>query len=64
MSCCPPFWHSSACPSLPPQAKEEEKDSAVYIGRVTFPCQPGHGQLHKLVLTPEQLHKLHSRLIS
>ncbi|KAL7975872.1 hypothetical protein Chor_011787 [Crotalus horridus] len=46
------------------KAKEEEKDSAVYIGRVTFPCQPGHGQLHKLVLTPEQLHKLHSRLIS
>ncbi|KAM3831493.1 dynactin subunit 1 isoform 2-T2 [Vipera latastei] len=52
-------------PSLPfLKAKEEERDSAVYVGRVTFPCQPGHGQLHKLVLTPEQLHKLHSRLIS
>ncbi|XP_039189757.1 dynactin subunit 1 isoform X4 [Crotalus tigris] len=52
-------------PSVPfLKAKEEEKDSAVYIGRVTVPCQPGHGQLHKLVLTPEQLHKLHSRLIS
>lgn len=46
------------------QAKEEEKDSAIYVGRVTFPCQPGHGQRHKLVLTPEQLHKLHSRLIT
>uniref|UniRef100_A0A8C6Y1G2 Dynactin subunit 1 n=1 Tax=Naja naja TaxID=35670 RepID=A0A8C6Y1G2_NAJNA len=52
-------------PSVPfLKAKEEEKDSAVYVGRVTFPCQPGHGQRHKLVLTPEQLHKLHSRLIS
>ncbi|XP_070612894.1 dynactin subunit 1 isoform X2 [Erythrolamprus reginae] len=52
-------------PSVPfLKAKEEEKDSAVYMGRVTFPCQPGHGQRHKLVLTPEQLHKLHGRLIS
>uniref|UniRef100_A0A0B8RZ09 Dynactin subunit 1 n=1 Tax=Philothamnus irregularis TaxID=1899461 RepID=A0A0B8RZ09_9SAUR len=52
-------------PSVPfLKAKEEEKDSAVYVGRVTFPCQPGHGQRHKLVLTPEQLHKLHSRLIT
>uniref|UniRef100_A0A8C5RUL5 Dynactin subunit 1 n=1 Tax=Laticauda laticaudata TaxID=8630 RepID=A0A8C5RUL5_LATLA len=52
-------------PSVPfLKAKEEEKDSAIYVGRVTFPCQPGHGQRHKLVLTPEQLHKLHSRLIS
>ncbi|XP_026549340.1 dynactin subunit 1-like [Notechis scutatus] len=46
------------------KAKEEEKDSAIYVGRVTFPCQPGHGQRYKLVLTPEQLHKLHSRLNS
>ncbi|XP_070805107.1 dynactin subunit 1 isoform X4 [Pituophis catenifer annectens] len=52
-------------PSVPfLKAKEEEKDSAIYVGRVTFPCQPGHGQRHKLVLTPEQLHKLHSRLIT
>lgn len=47
-----------------PQAKEEQKEDTVFIGRVTFPCQPGHGQVHKLVLTPEQLHKLHARLIS
>ncbi|XP_063165754.1 dynactin subunit 1 isoform X2 [Candoia aspera] len=52
-------------PSVPfLKAKEEQKDNTVYIGRVTFPCQPGHGQVHKLVLTPEQLHKLHARLIS
>ncbi|KAM6441115.1 dynactin subunit 1 isoform 1-T1 [Liasis olivaceus] len=52
-------------PSVPfLKAKEEQKDNTAYIGRVTFPCQPGHGQVHKLVLTPEQLHKLHTRLIS
>lgn len=54
-----------AFPSVPfLKAKEEQKDNTIYIGRVTFPCQPGHGQVHKLVLTPEQLHKLHARLIS
>nr|XP_056711173.1 dynactin subunit 1 [Euleptes europaea] len=46
------------------KAKEEQKEDTVYIGKVTFPCQPGHSQVHKLVLTPEQLHKLHTRLIS
>ncbi|XP_077157500.1 dynactin subunit 1 isoform X5 [Paroedura picta] len=46
------------------KAKEELRDDTVFIGKVTFPCQPGHGQVHKLVLTPEQLQKLHSRLIS
>ncbi|XP_054845711.1 dynactin subunit 1 isoform X2 [Eublepharis macularius] len=45
------------------KAKEEQKKDTVCIGKVTFPCQPGHGQVHKLVLTPEQLHKLHARLI-
>ncbi|XP_030419806.1 dynactin subunit 1 isoform X11 [Gopherus evgoodei] len=46
------------------KAREEKKDDTVYIGKVTFPCQPGHGQVHKLVLTPEQLCELHGRLIS
>ncbi|XP_048366149.1 dynactin subunit 1 isoform X8 [Sphaerodactylus townsendi] len=46
------------------KAKEEQKEDTVYIGKVTFPCQPGHGQVHKLVLSPEQLHQLHTRLIS
>ncbi|XP_060103211.1 dynactin subunit 1 [Heteronotia binoei] len=46
------------------KAKEEQKEDTVFIGKVTFPCQPGHGQVHKVVLTPEQLHKLHIRLIS
>ncbi|XP_043368834.1 dynactin subunit 1 isoform X7 [Dermochelys coriacea] len=46
------------------KAKEEKKEDAVYVGKVTFPCQPGHGQVHKLVLTPEQLCELHGRLLS
>ncbi|KAG8453243.1 hypothetical protein GDO86_000031 [Hymenochirus boettgeri] len=45
------------------KAKEEKKDDTVYVGKVTLPCQPGHGQIHKLVLTPKQLHELHERLI-
>ncbi|XP_048702447.2 dynactin subunit 1 isoform X7 [Caretta caretta] len=46
------------------KAKEEKKEDTVYVGKVTFPCQPGHGQVHKLVLTPEQLCELHGRLLS
>nr|XP_060635459.1 dynactin subunit 1 isoform X3 [Anolis sagrei ordinatus] len=46
------------------KAKEEQKEDTVYIGKVTFPCQPGHNQVHRLVLTPEQLHRLHVRLVS
>uniref|UniRef100_A0A8C8S830 Dynactin subunit 1 n=1 Tax=Pelusios castaneus TaxID=367368 RepID=A0A8C8S830_9SAUR len=46
------------------KAKEEKEEDTVYVGKVTFPCQPGHGQLHKLVLTPQQLYELHGRLIS
>ncbi|XP_037754421.1 dynactin subunit 1 isoform X10 [Chelonia mydas] len=46
------------------KAEEEKKGDTVYVGKVTFPCQPGHGQVHKLVLTPEQLCELHGRLLS
>lgn len=45
------------------KAKEEKREDTVLIGKVTLPCQPGQGQLHRLVLTPEQLHHLHERLI-
>ncbi|KAM4809119.1 dynactin subunit 1 isoform 2-T2 [Rhinophrynus dorsalis] len=45
------------------KAKEEKREDTVYIGKVTLSCQPGHGQIHRLVLTPEQLHELHGRLI-
>nr|XP_033809739.1 dynactin subunit 1-like isoform X2 [Geotrypetes seraphini]XP_033809751.1 dynactin subunit 1-like isoform X2 [Geotrypetes seraphini] len=46
------------------KAKEEKKEDTVYIGKVTLPCEPGHGQVHQLVLTQEQFYELHSRLIS
>lgn len=45
------------------KAKEEKREDTVFIGKVTLPCQPGQGQIHRLVLTPEQLHHLHERLI-
>lgn len=46
------------------KAKEEQQDDTVYMGKVTFSCAAGLGQRHRLVLTQEQLHQLHSRLIS
>ena len=46
------------------QAKEEQQDDTVYMGKVTFSCAAGLGQRHRLVLTQEQLHQLHGRLIS
>ncbi|KAM8940064.1 dynactin subunit 1 isoform 1-T1 [Pelodytes ibericus] len=45
------------------KAKEEQKDDTIYFGKVTLPCQPGQGQIHRLVLTPDQLYQLHGRLI-
>ncbi|XP_004696158.2 dynactin subunit 1 isoform X3 [Echinops telfairi] len=46
------------------RAKEEQRDDTVYVGKVTFSCAAGLGQRHRLVLTQEQLHQLHGRLIS
>ncbi|XP_036920771.1 dynactin subunit 1 isoform X9 [Sturnira hondurensis] len=45
------------------RAKEEQQDDTVYMGKVTFSCAAGLGQRHRLVLTQEQLHQLHGRLI-
>ncbi|XP_045684876.1 dynactin subunit 1 isoform X5 [Phyllostomus hastatus] len=45
------------------RAKEEQQDDTVYMGKVTFSCAAGLGQRHRLVLTQEQLHQLHRRLI-
>ncbi|XP_055971374.1 dynactin subunit 1 isoform X2 [Sorex fumeus] len=46
------------------RAKEEQQDDTVYVGKVTFACAAGLGQRHRVVLTQEQLHQLHGRLIS
>ncbi|XP_029450698.1 dynactin subunit 1-like isoform X3 [Rhinatrema bivittatum] len=68
VSQCPGANAPSAFATFPSsyfiKAKEEKKEDTVYIGKVTLPCQPGHGQVHRLVLTQEQLCELHSRLIS
>ncbi|XP_053560342.1 dynactin subunit 1 isoform X2 [Bombina bombina] len=45
------------------KAKEEKREDTVYIGKVSLPCKPGQGEIHRLVLTPEQLYELHERLI-
>ncbi|KAM5125396.1 dynactin subunit 1-like, partial [Mantella aurantiaca] len=46
------------------KAKKEKEEDTVYIGKVMIPCQAGQEQVHRLVLTPEQLQELHSRLLS
>ncbi|NXU53372.1 DCTN1 protein, partial [Turnix velox] len=46
------------------KAKQEQEEGMAYYGKVTFPCPPGHGQRHRLLLTPELLHKLHSHFVS
>lgn len=33
-------------------------------GRVTFPCEPGQGRVHKLVVTPELFRQIQSYFIS
>ncbi|XP_056401931.1 dynactin subunit 1 isoform X6 [Hyla sarda] len=45
------------------KAKEEKREDTVLVGKVTLPCQRGQEQIHRLVLTPDQLHQLHERLI-
>ncbi|XP_078717657.1 dynactin subunit 1 isoform X2 [Lampetra fluviatilis] len=46
------------------KANAEMQGDAVYLGKVTIPCPPGQGRIHKLTLLPSQLQQLHTRLIS
>ncbi|XP_060687912.1 dynactin subunit 1-like isoform X2 [Hemiscyllium ocellatum] len=46
------------------KAKEEAKSDAVCVGKVCLTCPPGQGQVHRIVLLHDQLHELHSRLMS
>ncbi|XP_054057758.1 dynactin subunit 1 isoform X6 [Rissa tridactyla] len=46
------------------KAKQEQEEGMAYYGKVTFPCPPGHSQAHRLLLTPELLHKLQSHFVS
>ncbi|KAK7904117.1 hypothetical protein WMY93_016724 [Mugilogobius chulae] len=50
-------------PSAPfVKAKEEKLGDAVLVGRVMVPCPRGQEQVHRLVLSPNQLHRVHSLL--
>lgn len=66
--CSPRLAKGLAAPpltaALPLQAKQEQEEGMAYYGKVTFPCPPGHSQAHRLLLTPELLHKLQSHFVS
>ncbi|KAF3836913.1 hypothetical protein F7725_004377 [Dissostichus mawsoni] len=39
------------------KAKEEKQGGTVFVGRVAIPCTRGQEQVHRLVLSQQQLHK-------
>ncbi|XP_034432648.1 dynactin subunit 1 isoform X11 [Hippoglossus hippoglossus] len=44
------------------KAKEEKQGDTVLVGRVMVPCLRGQEQVHRLVLSQSQLHRVHSLL--
>ncbi|XP_052636889.1 dynactin subunit 1 isoform X2 [Harpia harpyja] len=46
------------------KAKREKEEGLVLYGKVTFPCEPGQGQVHRVRLTPELLHHLQRHFMS
>uniref|UniRef100_A0A3Q3JZH1 Dynactin subunit 1 n=1 Tax=Monopterus albus TaxID=43700 RepID=A0A3Q3JZH1_MONAL len=46
------------------KAKEEKRGGTVIIGRISIPCTRGQEQVHRLVLSPQQLHQVHRLLIA
>uniref|UniRef100_A0A3Q2VG61 Dynactin 1a n=1 Tax=Haplochromis burtoni TaxID=8153 RepID=A0A3Q2VG61_HAPBU len=45
------------------KAKEEKQGDTVFIGRVAIPCTRGQEQVHRLVLSKQQLQQVHSLLM-
>ncbi|XP_019718826.1 dynactin subunit 1a isoform X2 [Hippocampus comes] len=45
------------------KAKEEKKGGTVFVGRVAIPCTRGQEQVHRLVLSQQQLHQVHRLLM-
>ncbi|XP_035813538.1 dynactin subunit 1 isoform X3 [Amphiprion ocellaris] len=45
------------------KAKEEKQGGTVFVGRVAIPCTRGQEQVHRLVLSQQQLHKVHRLLM-
>ncbi|XP_014118387.1 PREDICTED: dynactin subunit 1 isoform X2 [Pseudopodoces humilis] len=46
------------------KAKQEQAQGPALCGRVTIPCAPGHGQAHRLLLTPELLQHLRQHFVA
>ncbi|XP_009305477.1 dynactin subunit 1 isoform X5 [Danio rerio] len=44
------------------KAKEEKRGDAVLVGRVMMPCARGQEQVHRLVLSQTQIHRVHRLL--
>lgn len=49
---------------LSPQAKQEQAQGPALCGRVTIPCPPGHGQAHRVLLTPDLLQHLRQHFVA
>ncbi|XP_061524550.1 dynactin subunit 1a isoform X1 [Phycodurus eques] len=45
------------------KAKEEKKGGTVFVGRVAIPCTRGQEQVHRLVLSQQQLQQVHRLLM-
>ncbi|XP_073330707.1 dynactin subunit 1-like isoform X4 [Pagrus major] len=46
------------------KAKEEKQGGTVFVGRVAIPCTRGQEQVHRLVLSQQQLQKVHHLLMT
>ncbi|XP_034757047.1 dynactin subunit 1-like isoform X4 [Etheostoma cragini] len=46
------------------KAKEEKQGGTVFVGRVAIPCTRGQEQVHRLVLSQQQLQKVHRLLMA
>ncbi|XP_078147929.1 dynactin subunit 1-like isoform X1 [Centroberyx gerrardi] len=46
------------------KAKEEKQGGTVFVGRVAIPCTRGQEQVHRLILSQQQLQKVHRLLMA
>ncbi|TWW63342.1 Dynactin subunit 1 150 kDa dynein-associated polypeptide DAP-150 [Takifugu flavidus] len=46
------------------KAKEEKQGGTTFVGRVAIPCSPGQEQVHRLVLSQQQLQQVHHLLMA
>uniref|UniRef100_A0A8C2Z8E8 Dynactin subunit 1 n=1 Tax=Cyclopterus lumpus TaxID=8103 RepID=A0A8C2Z8E8_CYCLU len=46
------------------KAKEEKQGGTVFVGRVAIPCTRGQEQVHRLILSQQQLQKVHRLLMT